>query len=186
MPYTTQHKQETRERIIRCARRLFNRKGFAEVTIDEIMRDAGLTRGGFYRHFTAKDELYSEALLQFTCLNAPEDWQRKHVDSDAKGTALARMMMDAYLSREHFQDRDGSCPSVGLPSDVSRSSATVKRAFRKVVEMMLTIFVANLRGKDARERALALARFALEPWCWPEPSTIPPWQARSAKQPEST
>jgi TetR/AcrR family transcriptional regulator, transcriptional repressor for nem operon len=54
MPYTPQRKQQTRERIVRSARRLFNRKGFAEVTIDEIMTEAGLTRGGFYRHFTTK------------------------------------------------------------------------------------------------------------------------------------
>lgn len=156
MPYMPQHKQETRERIIRGARRLFNRKGFAEVTIEEIMAEAGLTRGGFYRHFTTKDELYSEALRQFICRNPPEDWQRKHVDPCAQGATLARMIMDAYLSQDHLQDRDGSCPTAGLASDVSRSSARVKRAFREVVEMMLTVFAANLCGPDARERALAL------------------------------
>jgi TetR/AcrR family transcriptional repressor of nem operon len=102
MPYNPRHKQKTRERILRCARRLFSRKGFAEVTIGEIMAEAGLTRGGFYRHFKTKDELYSEALLQFTCLDPPEDWQRKHVDPCAEGATLARMIVDAYLSREHL------------------------------------------------------------------------------------
>jgi TetR/AcrR family transcriptional regulator, transcriptional repressor for nem operon len=156
MPYSAQHKQETRNRILRSARRLFNRRGFAEVTIDEIMAEAGLTRGGFYKHFTSKDDLYSEAIVQFRCKDPPEEWQRKHVDPCAKGAKLARMIMDAYLSHEHFEDRDGSCPTLGVPSDVSRSSATVKRAFRKVLDMMLSVFVANLRGPDARERALAL------------------------------
>ena len=47
MPYSLKHKQQTRERIVNSARRLFNRKGFTEVTIDEIMKNAGLTRGGF-------------------------------------------------------------------------------------------------------------------------------------------
>lgn len=156
MPYTAHHKQETRERILRSARRLFNKKGFAEVTIDEIMIAAGLTRGGFYRHFKTKDELYSEALLQFTCKNPPEDWQSKHVDPCAEGATLARMIMDAYLSREHLHDREGSCPTVSLASDVARSSEKVRRAFRTVLEMMLTVFVANLAGDDARDRALAL------------------------------
>jgi AcrR family transcriptional regulator len=156
MRYTPERKQETRERILRTARRLFNRKGFAEVTIDEVMSEAGLTRGGFYRHFTTKDELYSEALLQFTCKDQPEDWQRKHVDPYAQGTTLARMIMDAYLSRDHLEDRDGSCPTAGLASDVSRSSAKVKKAFREVVEMMLKVFAAGLRGPHARDRALAL------------------------------
>src|SRR5262249_42278343 len=156
MPYTPQRKQETRERILRTARRLFNRKGFAEVTIDEIMTEAGLTRGGFYRHFKTKDELYGEALLQFTCKNPPEDWQRKHVDPCAQGTTLARMIMDAYLSKDHLEDRDGSCPTAGLASDVSRSSASVRKAFRMVVEMMLKVFAAGLRGPDAPDRALVL------------------------------
>ena len=133
MPYTAQHKHETHNRILRSARRLFNRRGFAEVTIDEIMAEAGLTRGGFYKHFKSKDDLYSEAVLQFTCKDPPEAWQRKHVDPCAKGAKLARMIMDAYLSREHFEDRDGACPTLALPSDVSRSSAAVKRAFRKVL-----------------------------------------------------
>jgi TetR/AcrR family transcriptional regulator, transcriptional repressor for nem operon len=156
MPYSAQHKQETRNRILRSARRLFNRKGFAEVTIDEIMAEAGLTRGGFYKHFTSKDELYSEAISQFMCKDPPEAWQRKHVDLCAKGPTLARMIMDAYLSREHFEDRDGSCPTLGLPSDVSRNSAAVKRAFRKVLDDMLSVFVANLSGPRARERGIAL------------------------------
>ena len=156
MPYKPQHKQQTRERIVRSARRMFSRKGFAEVTIDEIMAEAGLTRGGFYRHFTTKEALYSEALLHFTCRNPPEAWQRKHVDPCAEGPALARMIMDAYLSDEHLQDIDGSCPTLGLPSDVSRSGVVVKRAFRKVLDDMLSVFVANLRGRHARQNGMAL------------------------------
>jgi TetR/AcrR family transcriptional regulator, transcriptional repressor for nem operon len=156
MPYTPQRKQQTRERIVRSARRLFNRRGFAEVTIDEIMTAAGLTHGGFYRHFKTKDELYSEALRQFLCLDPPEGWQHKHVDLCAEGSTLARMIMDAYLSKDHLEDRDGSCPTAGLASDVSRSSSRVKKAFRMVVEMMLKAFAAGLRGPDAREKALAL------------------------------
>src|SRR5258708_13378794 len=88
MPHTPQRKQETRERILGGARRLFNRKGFAEVTIDEVMTEAGLTRGGFYRHFTTKDELYSEALRQFTSKNPPEDLQRNHTDPSPQRAPL--------------------------------------------------------------------------------------------------
>src|SRR6516164_9638132 len=142
MPHVPQRKQETRERILRSARRLFNRKGFAEVTIDEIMTGAGLTRGGFYRHFKTKDELYSEAMAQFLCRNPPEEWQRKHVNPCAEGPALARMIMDAYLSKDHLEDREGPCPTAALASDVSRSGAPVKKAFRMVLETMLTVFAA--------------------------------------------
>ena len=54
------------------------------------------------------------------------------------------------------EDRDGSCPTLALPSDVSRSSAAVKRAFRMVLDSMLSAFVANLQGPHARERGIAL------------------------------
>lgn len=159
MPYTAEHKQETRTRIIKSARRLFNRNGFAEVTIDEIMDDAGLTRGGFYKHFAAKEDLYTAAVLQFICNDMPEHWQRTHIDPQARGRALARMIVDAYLSREHYDDRDASCPMIALPSDVARGNRGVKDAFRQVLQMILTVFEDNApRGKmSKRDQALATA-----------------------------
>ena len=57
MPYPPEHKKQTRERILRCAHQLFNRRGFTDVSIDEIMAAAGLTRGGFYHHFKTKEDL---------------------------------------------------------------------------------------------------------------------------------
>jgi AcrR family transcriptional regulator len=157
MRYSAQHKDQTRERIVNSARRLFNRRGFADVTIDDIMRHAGLTRGGFYRHFKSKEQLYSHAVRQFLCLKAPERWQRSHVDACARGADLARMIVNAYLSREHLEDRDGSCPLIALPSDVARGGKAVKGAFREVLGMMLQVFSANLPPTEARERALFLA-----------------------------
>lgn len=158
MPYTAEHKQETRKRIVVSARRLFNRNGFADVTIADIMSEAGLTHGGFYKHFSAKEDLYQEAVLEFICADRPEPWQARHISPDARGSALARMIVDAYLSEEHFDDRDGSCPMIALPSDVARGNGTVKEGFRQVMEMMAGAFAANLPpgARPARERALAL------------------------------
>ena len=157
MPYPADHKNETRQRILKSARRLFNRKGFAEVTIDEIMADAGLTHGGFYNHFDSKEGLYTEAIRQFI-YDAPEAWQRVHINPIAQGPQLAKMIVDAYLSREHFEDRDGSCPMIGLPSDAARAGESVKAAYREVLQMMAGAFETNLpKGEpSARLRALAL------------------------------
>jgi len=83
VPHPPSQKPETRERILRSARHLFNRRGLAGVTIDEIMADAGLTRGGFYKHFNAKEELYAEAIAQFNCDDA-EAWWHAHVDRSCK------------------------------------------------------------------------------------------------------
>jgi TetR/AcrR family transcriptional repressor of nem operon len=150
-------KSETRECILKSARHLFNRRGFAEVTIEEIMADACLTRGGFYKHFNTKEDLYAEAITQFA-FDGPESWQRAHVDPAARGPELARMIVNAYLSDEHLHGRDGSCPMVGLPSDSARAGQAVKAAYRGVLEMMAGAFEASLPSGDplARQRALAL------------------------------
>jgi TetR/AcrR family transcriptional regulator, transcriptional repressor for nem operon len=163
MPYPPEHKNETRERILQCARRLFNRKGFSEVTIDEIMTAAGLTRGGFYTHFQTKEDLYAEAITQFLRNDPPEAWRALDFSQAPQGTALARMIVNAYLSREHFDDRDGSCPMVGLPSDVARGGKVVRAAFRQVVDMMVEVFSANLApgAEPTRERALALVALCI-------------------------
>jgi TetR/AcrR family transcriptional repressor of nem operon len=132
---------------------LFNRKGFSEVTISEIMTSAGLTHGGFYRHFKSKDELYSEVISQFLC-RPPEPWQQKPAERCAPGQPFARYVVDAYLSREHLDDVDGSCPLIGLPSDAARGGEAVKTAYRQVTESMIRLFEANLSGPEAREQAL--------------------------------
>ena len=58
MPCTAEHKARTRERIEQSARSMFNRRGFASVSIEDIMSHAGLTRGGFYNHFASKTDLF--------------------------------------------------------------------------------------------------------------------------------
>lgn len=65
MPYPKGHRDRTREQIIETARRLFNRNGFENVSIDAIMAAAGLTRGAFYSYFRSKSDLYVEALRCF-------------------------------------------------------------------------------------------------------------------------
>jgi TetR/AcrR family transcriptional repressor of nem operon len=153
MPYSAEHKESTRQRIVSSAARLFNRKGFSEVTISEIMTAAGLTDGGFYRHFKSKDELYSEVITQFLH-RPPEPWQQKPAERCAPGQPFARYVVGAYLSREHLEDVDGCCPLIGLPSDAAHSGQAVKSAYRQVAESMIRLFEVNLNGPEAREQAL--------------------------------
>jgi AcrR family transcriptional regulator len=97
MPYTQEHKARTRERIVGSARRLFNRHGLTGVSIDEIMADAGLTRGGFYNHFDTKEDLYAEVVQQvLACRKDAEDAASPPRFNDA-GEFIA-----AYLSQVHF------------------------------------------------------------------------------------
>ena len=116
MPYSAKHKQDTRQRILESARRLFNSKGFAEVSIGEIMENAGLTHGGFYRHFNDKSELYAEAVQWFLCEEAPKPWQRPRRSSTRKSRAHRIVDAKTHLDpgdglhdeqARHEPDRDG-------------------------------------------------------------------------------
>lgn len=156
MPHAPEHKQKTRERIVESAARLFNKKGFAEVTIGEVMTAAGLTHGGFYRHFGSKEELYAESVRHFLKKEVPARWQKGPAGARMPDRAFAKFVVDAYLSPDHLEDVDGSCPLVGLSSDVARSTGSVKAAYREVAQSMVKVFKTHLKGRAARDRAMVL------------------------------
>ncbi len=151
MPYTQQHKARTRERIVESARLLFNRHGFTGVSIDEIMADAGLTRGGFYNHFNTKEELYAEVVMQVLACRS----------NGASRIGSAREFIAAYLSQQHFDDRDNSCPLMALPSDVARGGVSVKRAYQQLLEYMVGNLEQGVPGPRARRRAMAVAALCI-------------------------
>jgi TetR/AcrR family transcriptional repressor of nem operon len=155
MPHSPKQKRATREKILESARRLFNRKGFSGVSIEEIMSKADLTHGGFYRHFNSKDELYAAAVRQFLCTRTPAAW-RKRREPSAVTKPCAKRIVDAYFSREHFDDRDGCCPLLGTASEVQRNGPAVKAAYQEVAEQMVKVFEDQLNAPPARDRALAL------------------------------
>jgi TetR/AcrR family transcriptional repressor of nem operon len=153
VPYTKEHKARTRARIVESARVLFNRRGFAEVTLDEIMAHAGLTRGGFYNHFRSKDELYAAAVASFTACNPfLARVAREPVRPSQK--KLARMLVELYLSDEILRNVDGQCPLYALPSDVARAGKKPRRAYTDLVRNMRGVFEAALpRGRVGARKA---------------------------------
>jgi TetR/AcrR family transcriptional repressor of nem operon len=156
MPYTQEHKAKTRERIVESAWRLFNRHGFTGVSIDQIMEDAGLTRGGFYNHFSTKDELYAEVVSHALAS------RKKQVSTEAcAAPRTTRELITAYLSQPHFDDRETCCPLMALSSDVARGGEPVKRAYRQVLEYMIANFEKGLAGPKARKQAMALASLCI-------------------------
>ena len=153
MPYSATHKLQTRQRILESARRLFNSKGFDAVSIGEVMENAGLTHGGFYRHFKDKDELYAEAVRWFLCEEAPKPWRRPRRNGHKP---RAERIVDSYFSLDHFDDSESCCPLIALPSDVARGGDGVKSAYQDVMEKLLLLLQADIAGPQARERALAV------------------------------
>ncbi len=160
MPYPPGHRDATRISIIRAARRLFNRFGFAGVSVGQIMAEAGLTHGGFYRHFKSKDDLYAEALqCFFTDPGWDNNWDGIEIDRNAAD--IGPQIIRAYLSDRHFNDIENSCPMVALPSDVARSGQSAKRAYQAVFEAMVEILRRGARADRERNRTVALSVAAL-------------------------
>jgi AcrR family transcriptional regulator len=160
MPYPAGHRHATRRKIIDSARRLFNRYGFDNVSLAQIMADAGLTHGGFYSYFDSKSDLYAEVLgCFFTDPNWKNCWEGVHVDL-AAADAVPQIIR-AYLSRQHFDDVENSCPMVALPSYVARSNKSAKNAFENVFRAMVTLLEKGVRSGRQARRARAQAVAAL-------------------------
>lgn len=163
MPYRPGHKAQVRRRIVEAARILFNRNGFAETSIDQVMAAVGLTRGGFYNHFRTKDELYAEAVASFLDGRGKTWRDDAGVDPEQGGPDTVRAMIRSYLSAEHLGDLDGQCPMIALPSDVARATPQVRRAYERLLRAMVWLFERNAPAglEDRRRTALALSALCI-------------------------
>ncbi len=160
MPYPAEHRTVVKGKIVQSARRLFNRHGFENVSISQIMAGAGLTHGGFYSYFKSKSELYTEVLgCFFTDPNWKSCWEGVEVDLVSKD--VGPQVVRAYLSKQHFEDVENSCPMVALPSDVSRSGESVKGAFETVFRAMVSILERGSLSNGTSKRITAQATAAL-------------------------
>jgi AcrR family transcriptional regulator len=162
MPYPAGHREQVRKKIVESARRLFNRSGFEGVSVDSIMAHAGLTRGGFYSYFESKSDLYAEVL---GCFFTDPDWKSRWegIEVDLASPEAGPQIVRAYLSRQHFDDVENSCPMVALPSDVARGDATVKTAFETVFKAMVTLLGREVRssGRSRENTAMAIAALCI-------------------------
>jgi TetR/AcrR family transcriptional regulator, transcriptional repressor for nem operon len=159
MPYPAGHRQATRKRIIESARKAFNLRGFDAVSVKQIMAGAGMTHGAFYEYFKGKSALYSEVL---SCFLTDPDWRPRWegISVDLQAADAGAQIIRAYLSRQHFDDVENSCPMVALPTDVRRSSPAVKTAFETVFSAMVALLEQSMPGRDGagrRKKAQAIA-----------------------------
>lgn len=160
MPYPPGHRSQVRKSIIDSARRLFNRHGFESVSISQIMAGAQLTHGGFYSYFRSKSDLYAEVLnCFFTDPEWKDCWEGVHVDLSS--TDVGAQVVRAYLSRQHFEDVENSCPMVALPTDVARSGVAARQAFETVFRAMVDVLARSLNRKRPTNHSTAQAIAAL-------------------------
>lgn len=155
MPYTPQHKQQSRERILDSASRLFSRRGYDAVSIDDLMREAGLTRGAFYNHFSDKTDVYTEAIIHAT-VKSPIAQQKASATSDPVSLAS---LLDIYLSSAHVYDVDPPCPLAFLVTDVGVREPRVRSTYTRVFRNMTKLVKKHLKRnsqKQSTETALAV------------------------------
>ncbi|MFE4607544.1 TetR family transcriptional regulator [Streptomyces niveus] len=117
--------QENRRRIVDTASRLFREQGTAGVSVADLMKAAGLTHGGFYKHFDSKEALVDEATARAFDGVGTGDRPGDDSDTDTREGAAkdARgAFVESYLSPEHRDDMAGGCPTAGLATDMARGA----------------------------------------------------------------
>lgn len=132
MGYTPEHKQKTRQRIVESARTLWKTKGYANVSINEIMKEAGLTHGGFYAHFKSKDDLFAEAALDVGIIKR---YREMATDPSLSRLSVFAAVLDYYLSTAHRDNPGAGCPLVALSEDAWRLGDGVQTAYAKLTQM---------------------------------------------------
>lgn len=139
MRYRENHKDETHTRLVRIAGRMLREKGPEGLVVAQVMKQAGLTHGGFYAHFPSKDALLAEALGSVFAYS--RERYRKLVDGLPPRHALATFI-DHYVSVAHRDDPSRGCPIVVLNSDLPRQS----RKFRETFDGGVKGLVETLNG----------------------------------------
>ena len=130
MRYPPGHKQETRRRILSAASALFRRQGVRSTGLPDVMAAAGLTVGGFYRHFDSKAALFRDTVG--SSLRRTLAFLR-HSPGQQHGREWLRAAAGRYLSREHLENVDHGCPLPALTPEIARADAQVRRVYAEAL-----------------------------------------------------
>ena len=153
MGYSKAQKARTHKRIVAIASKQFREKGLAGLGIAELMKEAGLTVGGFYKHFNSRDELVAEAVS-----SAFGIWQRQKEAAESGGQPLSfEKLIDDYLSDAHRKSPGAGCAFSVLAQEIARSDKRTRALTSEQVRNDLEVIAGLLPGKDkraARSRAI--------------------------------
>jgi AcrR family transcriptional regulator len=125
MPLSPEHKQRSRKIILDSAVELFTAHGFNNVSIDDVMNNANMTRGAFYAHFSNKSELYKESILS-AAINT--DLAKKKPEN-INDKEWINKLLKAYLSNDHIILNSAPCPLAFLSTDVAVGESEVRDTY---------------------------------------------------------
>ena len=149
MRYRAEHKQQTRERIVRAAARRFRRRGTEGAAIADLMRDLRLTHGGFYRHFGSKEGLVAEAFE--TALKESGDRAIAAINQAPAGGEM-HALIDAYLDPKHCDDMAGGCPVAALAAEIARRPKGSRGPFLQALRAHIRRMEQYMPGATVEER----------------------------------
>ncbi|HEY8160660.1 MAG TPA: helix-turn-helix domain-containing protein [Methylocystis sp.] len=142
MKVSREQMAENRRRILDVASRLFRERGFDAVSVAEVMKAAGLTHGGFYGHFSSKDDLVAQTIGY---LLAPGEG----------GDVGLRAYLDAYLAPKHRDDAARGCPTACLAAEIRHQTPAARAAMTEGLRSQIERISKALSGMDEPDRRRA-------------------------------
>jgi len=153
MKVSREQAAENREKILATAAKLFREKGFDGIGVADLMKSAGLTHGGFYGHFSSKEDLMAQA-----CIRAADDILQGASERRAgKADDPFRAFVEFYLSVGHRDNSGSGCLMAALGADAARQSPTVRQAFTESFKRLLHVLITIVPAKSkvaSRDQAL--------------------------------
>ena len=144
-------KVKTHDRIVAIASKRFREEGLAGIGIADLMKDAGLTVGGFYKHFNSRDALVAEAVG-----SALELWKRQ-MDAAASGgpSVTYESLVDEYLSEAHRNHPGTGCPVGALAGDLARSDRRTRALVSRKIQDNIDLLATLIRNPNKTDRRSA-------------------------------
>ena len=148
-------KEDTHEHIVDVAARAIRRDGYAGVRVADVMKEAGLTHGGFYAHFDSRDALLVEALARAGRESAAAVARAAEAKA-GKGIGAFRSLVETYLADRHLASTETGGPVAALGCEMPRQSPAVRQASAQRVERLIVAVRDTLPGA-ARSTASVVA-----------------------------
>jgi TetR/AcrR family transcriptional regulator, transcriptional repressor for nem operon len=155
MRYSKEHKQETHDRIVRKASVRLREKGAHGIGVADLMKEAGLTHGGFYAHFDSRDALVIEA-FNYAMERSNANWRKLAEQTPPEKRFAA--IVESYLTTTHRDDPGHGCAVPTLGPEIARESPRTRKAFAAKIDEMIEMMADQLPDvprKAARKQAIA-------------------------------
>jgi TetR/AcrR family transcriptional repressor of nem operon len=152
MRYRSGHKAEIHQKIVKDAARLVRAQGVSGAAVSAVMRDAGLTHGGFYKHFDSKDELLMESLSEAFQEIAS---RLAHAAEQSQPETAWKAIVKAYLSPEHCDHAECGCPLAALAPELARAGKAMKAGVLGELIKYKTRMLPWMPGRRAADKERA-------------------------------